>query len=107
MYRIVYTAPVILVEQPIKFEWDQGNKDKNAVKHSVSNNECEEVFFDPNKKILADVLHSDDEARYLLLGKTKTGRVLFVVFTLRGKKIRIISARDTKNKERRLYEDWT
>jgi len=38
------------------------------------------------------------------MGKTKQGRLLFVVFTIRRKKIRIISARDTNRKEELLYE---
>lgn len=104
MYRIVYTATVILIEQPIKFEWDRGNKDKNASKHSVNSSECEEVFFDPGKKILSDVLHSGEEERFLLLGQTKQRRLLFIVFKLRKKKIRVISARDTNSRERHLYE---
>ncbi|MBI2427099.1 MAG: BrnT family toxin [Candidatus Kerfeldbacteria bacterium] len=85
-----------------EFEWDSGNSQKNVVKHGVTNEECEEVFFDPQKKILRDVLHSHKEKRYLLLGKTKHHRALFVVFTLRKSKIRVISARDLNKKERQL-----
>lgn len=86
------------------FEWDKGNKDKNSEKHKVSNEECEEVFFDKNKKILKDILHSDKEERYIILGKTRRDRLLFLVFTVRKEKIRIISARDIKNKEKKFYE---
>ena len=93
-----------VLEEPYKFDWDKGNIDKNWGKHKVSNNEREEVFFDENKKILKDVLHSIDEKRYILLGKTKRDRLLYVVFTIRGEKIRVISARDINKKERRLYE---
>ncbi len=95
---------MIVIKEPIEFEWDEGNREKNWLKHKVKATECEEVFYDENKKISRDVLHSQTEKRYLLLGKTKKGRLLFVVFTIRNKKVRVISARDINKKERRLYE---
>jgi hypothetical protein len=89
---------------PIEFEWDQANRDKNLLKHRVTDEECEEVFFDTRKRFLKDVLHSNHESRYILIGQTKKQRVLFVVFTTRNHKIRIISARDLNKRERNLYE---
>ena len=86
------------------FEWDKGNEMKNLTRHNVLNEECEEMFFDINKKILKDILHSGKEERYLLIGKTKKGRLLFLVFTIRKKLIRVISARDLNRKEYKLYE---
>lgn len=88
----------------LEFEWDHGNQDKNFLKHGVRNQECEEAFFDQKKKILRDTLHSGKEIRYVLLGKTQNWRVLFVIFTIRRTKIRIISARDLNKKELYLYE---
>lgn len=73
------------------------------MRHGVSDQECEEVFFDSNKRVLKDVLHSGNEERFILLGKTKTKRLLFCVFTIRKDKIRIISARDINKKEINLY----
>lgn len=90
--------------EPIVFIWDKGNKDKNWIKHQVADKECEEIFFDKNKKIYKDKLHSAKEERFILLGKTKNNRLLYVVLTIRNKKIRIISARDINKKERKLYE---
>lgn len=92
------------LRQPAAFEWDKGNKGKNR-KHRVTDEECEETFFDPQKKLLKDVLHSQTEPRYLLIGSTKHQRLLFVVFTFRNDKVRIISARDLNQRERRLYEE--
>lgn len=86
------------------FEWDSGNKGKNLLKHNVIDEECEEVFFDHNKKMLIDTIHSGVEERYILLGKTKKQRLLFLAFTIRKNKIRIISARDLNKKEYKLYE---
>ncbi len=91
---------------PLEFEWDKGNQGKN-VKHSVTDAECEEVFFDHHKKVGRDVLHSGIEERLILIGKTKHGRLLFVVFAHRKYKIRIISARDLNKKEQYLYEEET
>lgn len=99
---------MITLKEPIKFEWDKGNQEKNYKKHEVTINETEEVFFDKNRKISKDILHSKKEDRYLVIGKTRQKRLLFVVFTLRDNQIRIISARNlNQKKERRLYEKTT
>ena len=95
---------MIKISEPMRFQWDKGNKDKNWEKHKVSDKECEEIFFDESKKIYKDKLHSEKEDRYILLGKTKRQKLLYLIFTVRNKKIRVISARDTNWKERRLYE---
>lgn len=89
------------------FEWDEGNRDKNRLKHKVSNGECEEVFFNQPLIILDDAVHSQDEARYAAYGVTNAGRRLMVYFTVREIKYRVISARDMHRKERQFYEDQT
>lgn len=93
-----------IFRKPIEFAWDQGNKDKNFTRHQVIDEECEEVFFDKNKKLFKDVIHSTREKRYILIGQTKKWRLLFLVFSVRKNKIRVISARDLNKKERHLYE---
>ena len=92
-----------ILPEPITFEWDAGNRDKNVQKHDVSPEEAEMVFFDPHKRILKDVLHSKHEHRYILIGNSRQKRFLFVVFAIRKQKIRVISARDLNKKERKLY----
>lgn len=92
-----------VLREPIEFEWDRGNIDKNLILHGVRNEECEEVFFDLNKRVLGDSIHSDEEKRYIIIGKTKKQRLLFIAFTIRKKKVRVISARDLNKKERHLY----
>lgn len=94
----------MVFEKIVGFEWDPGNKSKNLIKHKVTDEECEEIFFDYKKKILKDVLHSDTENRHIIIGQTKKRRLLFIVFTIRKDKIRIISARDLNKKEHKLYE---
>ena len=51
----------------------------------------------------SDQEHSGREERFYALGQTDAGRLLFLVFTVRGSLIRLISARDMSRKERRIY----
>lgn len=51
-----------------------------------------------------DTRHSDDEQRYVALGATDDGRRLFVSFTVRNNRLRVVSARPMSRKERRIYE---
>ena len=92
-------------EEPIQFQWDAGNRDKNWLKHGVTTAECEEAFFDPHKRIVGSALHTGRETRYVLIGQTQTSRLLFVVFTIRGHTVRVISARNLNRRERGLYEE--
>ncbi len=90
----------------IGFDWDDGNRFKNA-KHAVDSFETEQVFFNQPLIIVSDEFHSKTEARYHALGITNEGRTLHLTFTLRQEmtKIRVISARDMSRKERRIYEE--
>jgi uncharacterized DUF497 family protein len=89
----------------IGFQWDEANADKNRIAHYVENWECEQIFFNDPLLILDDPRHSAAEKRWAALGCTNSGRPLTVVFTKRGKLIRVISARDMNRKERRFYEE--
>ena len=85
------------------FEWDDGNIDKNWAKHHVSHSECEELFFNLPLLLADDKKHSDGEKRYYASGQTNTNRRLFIAFTIRENKIRVISARDMGQKEGKVY----
>jgi uncharacterized DUF497 family protein len=89
------------------FDWDAGNERKSFEKHSVSQSEAEQVFFSFPLFVLEDVRHSRNEPRFQALGKTDAGRLLHVTFTTRdkGKRLRVISARDMHRKERKVYEE--
>lgn len=87
------------------FDWDQGNIDKNWISHQVTATECEQVFFNKPLIVADDETHSVSEPRFYALGKTDHSRELFVVFTTRGKLIRIISARGMSRKERQRYRN--
>ena len=88
----------------VGFEWDAGNRDKNLTKHNVSTGEAEQMFFNEPLIIIDDAKHSQSEERFAAFGVADTGRKLVVVYTIRGDKIRVISARDMHKKEREFYE---
>jgi len=88
------------------FDWDEGNLTKNEMKHGIYKNETEEVFHNRfiiplGVQVYPVIFH---EARYGVLGTTKAGLGLFICFTLRGNKVRVISARRMSNVERKYYE---
>lgn len=87
------------------FEWDDGNINKNWLKHKVSPAECEQIFFNRPLVIQDDIKHSEAEKRFYALGRTDSKRNLFIAFTVRNKRIRVISARDMSRKEREVYSN--
>ncbi len=94
-----------ILEGTSGFHWDQANIEKNWERHSISFFEAEEVFFhDP--VIIPDAQHSQREIRYVALGKTRHEKLLTIIFTIRRKIIRIISARPMSRKERIFYAHY-
>ena len=89
------------------FDWDDWNVRKIKDKHKVEFYECEEIFFNEDLLLLPDEAHSLAESRYYALGITESGRLLFLVFTIRENKIRVISARNMSKKERKIYYEKT
>ena len=87
------------------FDWDDGNARKSEAKHSVSRDEAEQIFFDDAVIVVPDIAHSGTEERLHTFGRTPSGRLLQVSFTLRdnGRLIRVISARDMSARERARY----
>lgn len=86
------------------FDWDEGNLLKDWEKHGVSAAECEQVFFNRPLPAQPDTRHPDTEVRFFALGQSDSGRRLFLAFTVRSERIRVISARDMSQRERRSYE---
>ncbi len=85
------------------FEWDAGNSDKNWRNHEVRQAEAEQALLNRPVVFAADVKHSRTEARFFTLGRTDSGRLLAIVFTTRGTRVRVISARPMSRAERRAY----
>ena len=93
----------IEISEKIEFDWDESNIKKNEIKHGIYYKECEQAFQN-NTIISEDIKHSKQEKRFQCLGMTDSKKLIFISFTLRNYKIRIISARPMSKKERRQYE---
>lgn len=87
------------------FDWNEANLTKNWEKHRVTPWECEQAFFNLPLVVAEDLAHSIVEPRYYVLGQTDAERRLFLVFTIRKRGVRVISARDMSAKERRTYHE--
>ena len=88
----------------MEFHWDPKKAKSNLRKHRVSFEEAVLVFSDDLSFTYDDEAHSHAEPRYATLGISARGRVLAVAHTMRGEKVRIISAREATPRERRWYE---
>ena len=88
----------------MEFEWDPLKAEANRRKHGVEFSEAGTVFGDSLAVTFADPDHSEDELRWITVGLSSAGRLLFVAHTNRGERARIISARPASRRERKLYE---
>ncbi len=86
------------------FDWDKHNSEKIWLKHKVSPFESEQLFFNLPLVLAGSKKCSEKNNRYYVLGHTDVDRKLFVVFTVRATKIRVITARDMSRKERKEYK---
>jgi uncharacterized DUF497 family protein len=94
----------LVVSGLLGFEWDAANWRKSELKHGVAVVEAEEVLLnDPVCQV--DVRHSGSEQRYVALGTTNDGRRLFVAFTVRRSRVRVISARPMSRREREIHDE--
>jgi uncharacterized DUF497 family protein len=94
-----------LTEARFEFEWDTGNSQKNFLKHGILTTDAEAVFFDEQIIVLGIQVSPETlEDRFGVIGKTKEGSILFISFTVRLGRIRIISSRTANQKEREIYE---
>ena len=89
----------------IRFEWDPVKAKANLRKHGVAFEEAETVFSDDAALLIDDPDHSEDAARFVLLGFSAAPRILVVVHAYRSTPatIRIISARKATKAERAIY----
>ena len=93
----------------MRFEWDEWKSKQNLAKHDVDLQTAELVFDDPYAVTIRDLLHDEEEDRYITLGEYGPGAVLFVVHTWfadgEEEVIRLISARAATSQERKSYEE--
>jgi len=86
------------------FEWDDKKDKINQEKHSLRLMRGAEVFLDENRMDFADNRKDYGEERRICVGKCKLG-IIFVCYTIRNNKIRLISVRPASREERGLYYD--
>ena len=88
----------------MEYDWDKNKAVTNLSKHGVFFEEAITVFDDPLYVDFYDPDHSFGEHRYILLGESVQGRLLFVSYMERNHSIRLISAREATPSERKAYE---
>jgi uncharacterized DUF497 family protein len=97
MQRFVYTLRYDRSVLISGFEWDDGNT-LHIEQHEFSPDEVEEVFAGDYK------VRRARQKLYIALGQTFDGRLAFVVFRrMGGGIVRVVTARDMEDKERRLF----
>ena len=87
----------------MEVEWDPNKAAINLQKHDVRFSDAESVLFDPNALSFEDTT-AQGEARFITIGMDHLWRLLVVVYTDRGNRVRLISARSATRSERQKYE---
>lgn len=82
-------------------EWDDAKAELNLRKHKIHFEDAARIFLDENRIDYFDELHSDDEERWKVIGLVMN--VLVVIYTERGEKLRLISARKAEKEEQEEY----
>ena len=89
----------------LTFEWDEEKANSNFKKHRVAFEEGKTVFGDPIALTIHGPSHSFAEDRYVTIGRSSKGRVLFLVYTDRTPNLRFITCRLATRSERKQYEE--
>jgi uncharacterized DUF497 family protein len=90
----------------LSFEWDSRKATANLKKHGVSFEEAASVFSDPLARIFDDTVHSTEEMREIIIGRSSQERLLLVSFReVLADRIRLISARAATKREQHDYEE--
>lgn len=89
----------------LSFEWDPIKAKRNIRVHGITFDEASTAIGDTMSLTIFDPLHSTNEDRLILIGNSYQNRLLVVVHTERGDKIRLISARKATRHERETYEE--
>lgn len=90
----------------LRFEWDEIKNKNNRSKHGIWFEEAQSVFDDSASRVFLDLVHSDEEDRFIIVGMSSAARLLVIVHCYRESNsiIRIISARKATKKEVKFYE---
>ena len=85
----------------MEFEFDPEKSKKNKDKHGIDFEEAQAIWGDPDRLVIP--AKTEDELRFAILGMARD-KVWIGIYTLRGSKVRIISCRRARIRERKLYE---
>jgi uncharacterized DUF497 family protein len=88
----------------VSYEWDPAKARANFAKNGVHFADAVTVLEDDLALTLRDP-SSEDEERWITLGKNSLGRVIVVVYTWRSDNVRLISARTATAREKSQYEE--
>jgi len=96
-----------IIMKQIEFQWDVAKAAANVVKHRVSFEEAESVFYDDSALVIGDPEHSLEEERFIIIGFSRLANLLVVCHCYRETAatnvIRIISARKATKSESMQY----
>lgn len=90
----------------MNFEWDENKNESNTEKHGISFDEAKEAFSDNQMIVKKDTKKNYGEIRFIGIGKALE-KIIVVVFTMREKVTRLISARTANKKEKQIYHERT
>lgn len=103
---IYWLVEFVLSTENFIFDWDGGNSTKSKDKHGITVDIVESAFSDENLLALGEQFQPIvNESRYGVIAKSIDSNILFICFTIRDKKIRVISTRLANEKERSFYEE--
>jgi len=88
----------------VSYEWDPAKALTNCVRHGVQFAEAAAVLEDELALTIRDPF-SEDEERWITLGRNEAGRILVVIYAWRGDNVRLISARPATPREKNQYEE--
>jgi len=89
----------------ITFDWDPKKASANLRKHGVGFDEASTVFGDTLSVAIPDPDHALHEERFVIVGTSASQRLLVVVHTVIGERIRLISARKATKHEKNVYQE--
>ncbi|WP_313057664.1 BrnT family toxin [Agrobacterium cavarae] len=86
----------------MEFEFDPAKSASNKDKHGIDFIEAQSLWLDQRRLVAPPAM--EDEARYIMIARLD-GKIWSTIFTYRADRIRIISVRRARDKERQHYEN--
>jgi uncharacterized protein len=87
----------------LNFDWDDANI-AHLAEHDVTPEEAEEIVLGDSMEMDFEV--AGGEERWSYVGETSDARILRVVFTMRGERVRVVTAYDPSPLQKRIFQRW-